>query len=588
VQVPPVIQSHYDNLPLTTQQRLKGMSDVKIDPLKVPRGYLGGPIFGLIVGICGVLATYFYTYEGIGLYRKMSDDEAMTVAIMSLLSGAFLVGCILSIRRRKSAPVKSFWYVHPSYLIDADFGNITAYPLLHLNDVKLTHHITNGVYQYTDIAMNFTGRMLNINYPGKEASAQLAKAMLGYSDKVRALAAQNNLESAPEHNLFLTGGSKPAPSGPKWYLEWLAAGIASGVMGYIFLPALHNQAADHHVFEDDCENARPSESKPDSTNVDDPYRYDYGSIEYGCTRYIKDFPDGAHLEAADDKLFEAAKPTIRKLEDYKLLLPNGRHIKDVDPAIAALYDQANAKYKGAASSSVDPIAPEGIKAMGQVIETLRDNKSTKVYIHYSNFIDFEGKMGNPLHGTLAGLSKKYDDITFDPVESSFTDELNSRREQKITDTLTKTFGDIIPEEIMRFEVVPVGAEAPADAVVVFDINFVIFPAPDAVFTSKTNKNKGSFDVRFDWTFTIKLPKKPEVKPFVFTTTSIAPDDLRGDEGETTLYGAMASTVFVDFGEHLKLIFGFPGNINKIDYGTELAPNGDLPLDLPGKKGKKNK
>ena len=56
MQIPPVIQTHYDNLPLTTQQRLKSISDVKIDPMKITQGYLGWPIFGLIVGICAALA----------------------------------------------------------------------------------------------------------------------------------------------------------------------------------------------------------------------------------------------------------------------------------------------------------------------------------------------------------------------------------------------------------------------------------------------------------------------------------------------------------------------------------------------------
>jgi hypothetical protein len=588
VQIPPVIQTHYNNLPLTSQQRLKSISDTKIDPMKVPRGYLGGPIFGLIVGLCAALGTYLFTYDS--LHRKMSSDEAIIVAVMAFVTGAFLVGCILSIRRRKSSPVKSFWYVHPSYLIDVQFGSITAYPLLHLNDVKLTHHITNGAYQYTDIAMNFTGRMLNINYPGKDAAAQLARAMLGYSDKIRALAQQNALQSAPEHDLFLSPSAKASPGGAKWYLEWLAGGLATGVMGYVFLPALHNQAADHYVFRSGCENARPSERVSSQAAEDSLYRYDYGTIEYGCRRYIEEFSTGAHLEAADDKLFEAAKTSIRKLEDYKKVLPSGRHIKDVDPAIAALYNQANEKYKATANPSVDPIAPDGIKAMGLVIETLRDNKSSKVYIRYSNIIDFEGKLGNPLHGTIAGLRKRYNNTTFDPVEDSFTEDQNSKREKNITDTLAKTFGDIIPEEIMRFEVLPEDGKAPEDAMVVFDINYVIFPAPDAVFFDKTIATKGSFDVRFDWTFTIQLPKKPELKPFVFTTTSIAPDDLRSGT-ESTLYGAMAYTVFLDFGEHLKLIFGFPGVINKVTYkDTNLAPGAgfDAPLDKPVKKGKKDK
>ena len=140
---------------------------------------------------------------------------------------------------------------------------------------------------------------------------------------------------------------------------------------------------------------------------------------------------------------------------------------------------------------------------------------------------------------------------------------------------------------MSFEVLPPGAAAPADAVVVFDINYVIFPARNSLFYDKVDRNKASFDVRFDWTFSILLPKRAELQPFVFTTTSIAPDDLRSG-GEATLYGAMAYNVFVDFGEHLKLIFGFPGVINRALNENPSFNGVNIPLDKANKKGKKGK
>lgn len=578
VQAPPqVIHTHYQNLPLSSQQRLKAISDARIDPMKITRGFLGGPIFGVVVGFGMALLTYLFTFED-ATYRRFDTGDSTFVAVLAFLTGAFLIGCALTIRRRSSAAVKSFWYLHPAYLIDSDFGKITAYPLLHLDKVNLTHHLTNGVYQYTDVAMIFGNTRLNLNYYGKDASAEFARSMLAYSDTARRLLQQGALHTLPEVDLFPAEGSKAAPSGSKWYLEWLGGGVAAGVLGFVFLPALHNQIADDNVFDWPCgRETLPTELPVGKSSSP----YDYSSPSYtfnrvfdGCKDYLQEFPDGSHVAEADDKMFAAASISVSKLEEYKKVLPNGRNVAKFDQAVAELYNKAAAKYEKTASKEVSPKAQDGIKAMVEVIGALRDTKSSKVYVRYTPKLDFNGEMGDPRHFTIKEVAKSYPEVALDPVEPSFTPELNDMREGMISETLTKTFGNIIPEEIMRFEKLPMDAPVPADATVIFDIKYVIFLAP-VIFRDTADRSKGSYDIRFDWTFTILLPKKADHKPFTFMTSTMAPDNIQSASAyERTFYGVMASEVFRDFGEHMKLIFGFEGTINKTASDLPPMPGAD--------------
>lgn len=584
MQAPPqVIRTNYHSLPNATKERLQAISATKADRLKINRGYLGGPIWSIIGGAICALVVYFWVFSHDDTYPMRTDDSVWT-ALVSLLAAGLLVGGLMALLRRRSSPVRSFWYAHPAYLIDCDFEDVTAYPLLHLDNVNLTHHIRNGVYQYTDVAMKFGSIPLSIQYFGKEAAVEFAKVLLGSSDLVRAAAQRGSLQSIPESNLFPADAAPSKGGGSRWLIESGAAGAAGAVIGFALLPAVHDVISDDNAFY----NCGITNEREQDYRFYMYSSYGYGpgeskftnDIERTCRAYLENYPSGNHTAEADDKLFSFATISIVKLEEYRRFLPNGRNIGNIKAAIRALYDQAEAKYRETAKPQVNPqvaqratpeLASQGIEAMAQVIQALRDNENSKVYIKYTRAVDFndKDKVGRLTADQVKAKNGK--GLVFAPIEPAFTDKLNQDRESGITAALTETYRAIIPEEIMSFEAVAEGALPPADAAVVFDINYVVFPAP--YFFSAPDSTTVHHDIVFDWTFTISFPKSPALKPYQLKIQSIPANTVSpGYE----MYDSLVRSCFADFGSHLKGTFGFEAVFNVASPKMDSVPGLSLP------------
>jgi hypothetical protein len=535
--LPVDVTARFDDLPLTTRERLRGVSQAKIDPMKIKRPYRGGPIASVITGVIGVGLLAIWVADG---GYPWSTEEATYASIFAGIVGAFLIGGALALRRRSGAPLTSFWYVHPAYLLDCHLDRVTAYPLLNLAGVNLTHHIQNGVYQYTDVALSFGQKVIHINYPGRDASVEFGRSLLAYSDQARALAKAGQLSSLPEVDLIpqeLAGKAVAAPP-KRWVVESLAGAALFGVVGFALLPAIQARVAENDMF----------------LRCIDTYYYDAYSLS-GCQSYIERYPDGRYLEPVDDKLFEMAKNSVLGLTEYKKSLPAGRHTADVAKAMGELYEKAISAYRAKADPSVDPNAPQGIEAMVRVITALRDNGTPTVYLKYTRAMDFAGQLGHQKASDIqADYRKDMPSIVFVPFEPAFTYDKSQEREREITDELARTFRELIPEELMKFE----ATEAvPPEAAVVLEIDYVAFPAP-FVFTDKA-KTEAHQEINFDWTFSIKFPKNAALPPYQFKMTSIPANELP----EGGLYDAMARSCFSDFGNHLKGAFGFRASVNTI-------------------------
>jgi hypothetical protein len=564
-----VFKANFYQLPASAQQRLQEISAIKADRLKIARGYLGGPIWSMIGGGVAALVVYFWVFSHDDV-RSMDTTEALWTALFAFLAAGMIMGGLLSLMRRRAAPVRSFWYVHPVYLIDADFDQVTAYPLVGLDSVNLTHHLRNGVYQYTDVAMKFGALPLSVQYFGKDGSVEFAKSLLSYSDRLRLAQQQGTLSSVPESNLFETTSNAAPAKNNRWLIESGAAGAAGAVLGFALLPAIHDTIADDNAFYNCGITNEYDREYRFYTYYSGTYDSKMTEIERTCRYYVENYPDGKHIDEADDKIFSFSKESIIKLEDYKRFLPNGRNIKNIDAAIVELYNQAEKKYRETAKPQVNPgvpqratpeLANQGIEAMAQVIQALRDTRSSKVYVQYSRNIDFEGKTG---HLSAEEVKKGHPGLTFTPIEPAFTTQLNQDRESGITQTLVDTFGEIIPQEIMRFEALPEGTPAPADAAVVFDINYLVYPSQyffsgkDPI-TGLDSKNV-HHDIVFAWSFTIKFPKNPAQKTYELKIESIPANSV--NQG-IDMYDSLVRSCFADFGAHLKGTFGFEAIFNVI-------------------------
>jgi len=101
--------------------------------------------------------------EGLALDAALRAPRvwgAAAVALMLLvlvaapIGLAWAIGRVLRVWR---SPYGKYTTLHPCHLLQVDVDHVTVWPLPNLHDVSLTHHSTNGVYQYTMCRLNFAG-----------------------------------------------------------------------------------------------------------------------------------------------------------------------------------------------------------------------------------------------------------------------------------------------------------------------------------------------------------------------------------------------------------------------------------------------
>src|SRR6185295_11050085 len=84
------------------------------------------------------------------------------LAAMLLCGPALLFYAVQRALRVGRSELGRFTTIHPLYLLQVDLDQVTAWPLVNLHDVSMTHHLQNGVYQYTAIKADFAGVNLTL------------------------------------------------------------------------------------------------------------------------------------------------------------------------------------------------------------------------------------------------------------------------------------------------------------------------------------------------------------------------------------------------------------------------------------------
>ena len=136
-----------------------------------------GPIFLLIVGEHGgarraqrrlQLATRLWD-------RRDAGEDVPPARRRAAVAGARH----RRVRRVAKSPYGKYTTIHPLHLMQVDVDKVTMWPLVNLHDVSLTHHSTNGVYQYTAVRMDFAGTFCNLTIRGQQASVDWANRAAG-------------------------------------------------------------------------------------------------------------------------------------------------------------------------------------------------------------------------------------------------------------------------------------------------------------------------------------------------------------------------------------------------------------------------
>lgn len=493
---------------------------------KLQHSAWGGPIFGLICAIGLQLIALNAALNS----RALWSPGMKGFMILFSIGAPLLLGlAIRRVRRVAKSPYGKYTTIHPLHLMQVDVDEVTLWPLVNLHDVSLTHHSTNGVYQYTATRLDFAGTICNLTIRGQQASVDWANQLLAQRRRVLELMSMGLLDAEEGFDLVpstvLAGQppvKTPADEAAKkqmmiWYGSFAGGGL---LLGLVALPI----------------NAGAAEREA--------WRYtQYSSSVSDFRNYLARFPKGKHAAQAREKLDE-------------------------------LYGKALSAYKQQATSA----DPKAIAAMDKVVNTLKDSGARRIKIAYEGSVDF---------ASLKTLdAKEFGDVI--PPDQAFDASHNKTRESAITKSLRDAFRSVFSSDIVDFDDGSYGSsEYGYDAYgrygqlkdqkspVTFVIKYKVTPS-GTLYESTTGKKKRLYGILFGWNFGIKIDGEAG-DVYDVETPSAPAKNIRyttyGDyeaNSDIIPYTKMAESAFDDFGRKLAQSFGVNVPAPSDSYGSKYG------------------
>jgi hypothetical protein len=253
----------------------------------------------------------------------------------------------------------------------------------------------------------------------------------------------------------------------------------------------------------------------------------------------------------DDELRWNNAKSSSKATSYRLYLasrPDGRHQSEAHTAISTLYDQAAESYKNSPGSAT----AEGIEAVLKVLEYAKRTEQYKVFVAFSGDNEIPPDIEQRVRAET-GLSQVI------PINPSFTPAMNQARETRILERISRSFGNVIPGDILQFAV-----GKPSFRDVSFVVTYVIRASGEMYYPEKQEhlsvaKRDWYTGISFEWnlriavpgsessTFQLGLKSEPaEVFQVAYTRASSGGSELP----PTEVYSSMADSAFDNFGAKL--------------------------------------
>jgi tetratricopeptide (TPR) repeat protein len=478
---------------------------------KLQHSAWGGPIFGLICAIGLMLIALNAALNS----RTLWSPGMKVFMILFSIGAPLLLGlAIRRVRRVAKSPYGKYTTIHPLHLMQVDVDEVTLWPLVNLHDVSLTHHSTNGVYQYTAVRLDFAGTICNLTIRGQQASVDWANQLLAQRRRVLELMSMGLLDAEEGFDLVpptvLAGQAPtktPADEAAKrqsmiWYGSFAGGGL---LLGLIALPI----------------NA--------------------GAAEREAWRWTRN----SH--------------SVSDFRSYLARFPKGKHASEAKEKLDGLYADAVTAYKNKAQDA----DPKAIAAMEKVVNALKEGGAKRIKILYEGSVDF---------ASLKGLDpKEFGDVI--PPDLAFDASHNKTRESSITKSLRDAFRQVFSSDIVDFDDGSYGSyDYGYDAFgrygplkdqkspVTFHIKYKVTPS-GTLYESTTGKKKRLFGILFGWNFGIKIDGEAG-DVYDVETPSAPAKNIRyttyGDyeaNSDIIPYTKMAESAFDDFGRKLAQSFG---------------------------------
>lgn len=487
------------DLPRATQERLEQLAKEPA-PQKLVHGLWAGPV---------LLALLAAAVLGGGVFEALTERREWHgngfVFMMAVLALGPVLALLAGQRLLRAARSKVGRYttIHPLYLLQVDVDRVTAWPLVNLHDVSMTHHLQNGVYQYTAVKADFAGVALTLTIRGQQAAVDWAQALLDARHRCLGLLSVGMLEEEDGADLLPPPVlERPAPPAD---------------------PALRRTLA----------------------------------LRYGAAALLGAglATSGAGLNArsADEAAWRTAQLGGRAFgyRHYLGRYEKGRHSTEARARLAEIYDEAKERYL----KQVGDVP--GKQAMLDVLDALKEAPTQEVWVRYAPSVDMSSVRGQRLpDGTLP----------IQP-DRAFTESVNRQREAAITGSLASAFQRVLAEDVLSLTSSPGADDAARyhrrgflrarpQPQVIFDVSYRVKPSGE-LYRSTTDKS-ALYGIELDWTLKIKTPRSKE--PYTVELVSQPAQSIRYvrssyEDDEILPYTKMAESAFEEFGRKVAREFG---------------------------------
>lgn len=462
------------------------------------------------LGVVSVAATFFFVFSQADDYKWQSQEK---IAYLVLVVGSFVLGWA-SLKYLVSWPrneFKAYVLINPLYFLRFRFDRIVAIPFTS-NKVWNIRHMkdTRGAYLGTKFYFRpeTGGPGQTLKTKSIRIANDLIDALNGYPDHVSDLIQRKDNSALYSLDLLyewrlrenqFPRAATPGPSGVAYILKHLAPFLVAGLLG---------ATAFFAVFA--------------------PYN-DY----------------------RDDELRWSNAKSSSKATAFRLYLasrPDGRHQSEAHNAISALYDQAADSYRNSPGSATS----EGIEAVLKVLEYAKRTEQFKVFVIFSGDNEIPADIEERVR-VVTGL------LQVIPINPSFTPAMNQARETRILQRISRSFGSVIPGDILQFAV-----GKPSSRDVSFVVTYIIRASGEMYYPEKQEnlsvaKRDWYTGISFEWNLNIAVPgsksstfqldlKSEPAEVFQVAYTRVAGEGA--GLPPTEVYSSMADSAFDNFGAKL--------------------------------------
>jgi hypothetical protein len=551
-----IISVDFDSLPKQTRERLVACFEGKTQPAPIiasPTGTgcaLVGWVFLLLVTVgfgIAIVAEDFRPF-GRGFIGAPGPGAQVASVVVYALVFFFLVLCPISIARaawsKKELPFRPGLYLFPCDVIDATQKTLRIVPVRLLSNMQVTHHLRNGVYQFTRVSFQVQGGApQSFSVYGRELAEQNIGAFRQAQETLaRAYQAQDvqTLWWADPFFDLRRSGVWQAPAGPERTeqpltksMPWLyrnralvAGGLA--ILGAPFWLGSRILIVDLLSFSE-------------ADEEDQVWQWDwyiengYFDVEEAKARRPK-----ARLRDARAALVKAqGKGTVTAVREVMKDYADTAILGEANAHIHSLYEKTLTDFRKKASGR----DPEMLAFMGRLVGFLEKSTATTV------LVVFEPPTAQTLAEVDRVLAKKVVDggKTIAPIAEHFDDQHLRARQSAIVSRLNFAFGQIFPTDVMRLEMRPTASTSePA-----LEIGYDVKPSGD-LYTSTTDP-RGYVGIVVDFKMKMRIPGDPRTFGFDMQVQPPKRFSTTGT-GDEVVYDTMASRAFDEFDAKLAQVF----------------------------------